>query len=127
SRANLSVALPGAAFISSDALSDALASEETGLLVLPYGSAFPEKQWDAVHGFLERGGNLLVLGGRPFTRAVYKDEGAWKMRPAIQTFARTLFLNDFQQTPGSDEAKFAGNEDFSFLKLPAFSWTRAWS
>jgi hypothetical protein len=127
SRANLSVALPGAAFISVDVLSDALASEETGLLVLPYGSTFPEKQWSAIYGYLERGGNLLVLGGRPFTRAAYKDQGAWKMRPAIQTFARTLFLNDYQQTPGSDEAKFAANEDYSFLKLPAFSWTRAWS
>jgi hypothetical protein len=127
SRANLSATLPGAAFMSSDSLSDALASEETVLLVMPYGSAFPEKQWGAIRGYLERGGNLLVLGGRPFTRAVYKDQGAWKMRPAIQTFARTLFLNDYQETPGSDEAKFAANEDFSFLKLPAFSWTRAWS
>lgn len=127
SRANLSLTLPGAAFLASDSLSDVLASEETGLLVLPYGSAFPEKQWSAIRGYLERGGNLLVLGGRPFTRAVYRDQGGWKMRPAIQTFARTLFLNDYQETPGSDEAKFAANEDFSFLKLPAFSWTRAWS
>ena len=95
--------------------------------MLPYGSAFPEKQWGAIREYLERGGNLLVLGGRPFTRAVYKDQGAWKMRPAIQTFARTLFLNDYQETPGSNEAKFTANEDFSFLKLPAFSWTRAWS
>ena len=127
SRSNLGTALPGAAFISADSLSDALASEGTGLLVLPYGSAFPEKQWSAIRGYLERGGNLLVLGGRPFTRAVYKDQGAWKIRPAIQTFARTLFLNDYQETPGSEEVKFAANEDFSFLKLPAFSWTRAWS
>jgi Cellulase (glycosyl hydrolase family 5) len=127
SRANLSAILPGAAFVSSDSLSDTLASEETGLLVLPYGSAFPEKQWGAFRGYLERGGNLLVLGGKPFTRAVYKDGGAWRMRPAIQTFARTLFLNDYQETQGSDEAKFAANEDFSFLKLPAFNWNRAWS
>ncbi len=127
SRGDLNSILPGAAFISAEGLSDALTSEETGLLVLPYGSAFPEKQWDAIHKFLERGGNLLVLGGKPFTRAVYKDGGAWRMRPAIQSFARSLFLNDYQETPGSDEAKFTANEDFSFLKLPAFSWTRAWS
>jgi Cellulase (glycosyl hydrolase family 5) len=127
SRSDLNLILPGAAFTSADALSDALSSEQTGLLVLPYGSSFPEKQWDAIHKFLERGGNLLVLGGKPFTRAVHKDGGAWRMRPAIQTFARTLFLNDYQETPGSDAAKFAANDDFSFLKLPAFSWTHAWS
>ncbi len=127
SRGDLSLLLPGAAFISAEALSDALTSEETGLLVMPYGSAFPEKQWDAIHNFLERGGDLLVLGGRPFTRAVYKVAGSWRMRPAIQSFARSLFLNDYQETPGSDAAKFAANDDFSFLKLPAFGWTRAWS
>jgi Cellulase (glycosyl hydrolase family 5) len=127
SRSDLSSILPSAAFVSADALSAALSSEEAGLLVLPYGSAFPEKQWDAIHKFLDRGGNLLVLGGKPFTRAVYKDGGAWRMRPAIQTFARSLFLNDYQETPGSDAAKFTANDDFSFLKLPAFNWTRAWS
>lgn len=126
-RASLSAILAGAAYVSADGLSDALASEETGLLVLPYGSAFPEKQWDAIHKFLEGGGNLLVLGGRPFTRAAYKDGTVWRMRPPIQTFARTLFLNDYQETPGSDAAKFVANDDFSFLKLPAFNWTRAWS
>ena len=127
SRANLNAILPGASFISADTLSDALASEETGLLVLPYGSAFPEKQWDTIRKYLDRGGDLLVLGGMPFTRAVYKDGGAWRMRPAIQTFARSLFLNDYQETPGSDAAKFTANDDYSFLKLPAFSWARAWS
>jgi hypothetical protein len=127
SRADLSAALRDAMFVSADSLSDALSSDETGLLVFPYGSAFPEKQWGAIRGYLERGGNLLVLGGRPFTRAAYKDQGAWRMRPAIQSFARSLFLNDYQETPGSDVAKFAANDDFSFLKLPAFNWTRAWS
>jgi Cellulase (glycosyl hydrolase family 5) len=127
SRADLNSILPGAAFTSADSLGDLLGDETTGLLVLPYGSAFPEKQWDAIHKFLDRGGNLLVLGGRPFTRAAYKDGGAWRMRPGIQSFARSLFLNDYQETPGSDAAKFAANDDFSFLKLPAFGWTRAWS
>jgi hypothetical protein len=127
SRTSLSATLPSASFVSVDALSDALASEETGLLVLPYGSAFPEKQWDAIHNYLERGGNLLVLGGRPFTRAAYKESNAWKLRPPIQAFARALFLNDYQETPGSDTARFTPNDDFSFLKLPAFSWKRAWS
>jgi hypothetical protein len=130
SRGPLSAVLPDdAAFTNADHLSEALNERETELLVMPFGSAFPEDAWPAIHGYLERGGNLLVLGGRPFTRAAYREKsnGAWKLRPAIQAFARSLFLNDYQETPGSDTAAFAANEDFSFMELPAFAWKRAWS
>jgi hypothetical protein len=130
SRAPLKAMLPDdAAFTSADHLSDALNSEETELLVMPFGSAFPEEAWPAIHGYLERGGNLLVLGGRPFTRAAYREtsKGPWKLRPPIQAFARSLFLNDYQETPGSNAAAFTPNEDFSFMELPAFAWKRAWS
>ncbi len=126
-RASLGAMLPDAAFVSADGLGGALATKETRLLVLPFGSAFPEKQWEAIRAYLDRGGNLLVLGGRPFTRAAYKDKGVWQLRPPIQAFARTLFLNDYQETPGSSALKFTPNDDFSFLKLPAFDWNRAWS
>ncbi|HEV3218771.1 MAG TPA: cellulase family glycosylhydrolase [Candidatus Acidoferrales bacterium] len=129
SRGLLSAMLSGAAFTNADHLIDALTAEETKLLVMPYGSAFPEDAWPAIHAYLERGGNLLVLGGRPFTRAAYREKstGSWKLRLAIQAFARSLFLNDYQETPGSDAAAFMANEDSSFLGLPAFEWKRAWS
>jgi hypothetical protein len=130
-RGQLSAMLPGAALTNADHLSEALNSQETELLVMPFGSAFPEELWHAIHGYLARGGNLLVLGGRPFTRAAYKEEGkekeGWKLRPAIQAFARSLFLNDYQETPGSDAAAFVANEDYSFLALPPFAWKRSWS
>jgi hypothetical protein len=127
SRGNLSAILPDAAFTVADQLADALAADETRLLVMPFGSAFPEDQWEAIRRYLERGGNLVVLGGRPFTRAAYRDKDTWRLRPPIQAFARTLFLNDYAETPGSDALKFTPNEDFSFLRLPAFAWKRAWS
>jgi hypothetical protein len=130
-RGQLSAMIPGAAFANAEHLSDALSSVETKLLVMPYGSAFPEDVWPSIHSYLERGGNLLVLGGRPFTRAAYKEKGkdnqTWKLRPPIQAFARSLLLNDYQETPGSDSAAFTANEDFAFLNLPAFTWKRAWS
>jgi hypothetical protein len=130
-RGQLGAMLPGAAFTNADHLSEALNAEETKLLVLPFGSAFPEEAWLAIHAYLERGGNLLVLGGRPFTRPAYKEKGkdkeAWKLRPPMQAFARSLFLNDYQETPGSDAAAFTANEDFAFLDLRAFTWKRAWS
>ena len=54
-------------------LADELGMPSTRLLVLPYGSAFPEDCWPAIRQFLGRGGNLLVLGGQPFSRAAYHD------------------------------------------------------
>jgi len=60
-------ALPNAQFTGAADLKAQLSSAQ--VLVLPYGSAFPEDDWAEIQGFLQRGGNLLVLGGRPFSRA----------------------------------------------------------
>src|SRR5579863_9633210 len=62
-RAQIETLIPGAKFSGDDDLQKSLALETTRLLVLPYGSAFPEDAANAIHTFLERGGNLLVLGG----------------------------------------------------------------
>ncbi len=126
-RAQIAGALPDAAMVAADALATTLDSTDTKLLVLPFGSVFPEETWPAIHRFLERGGNLLALGGRPFTRAAYKDSRGWHLRELDQAFARSLFLNDYQETPGSAQLSFTPNEDFSYLRLPTFAWTRAWS
>jgi len=48
---------------------------EAELLVLPYGSAVPANAWAAVLKYLQTGGNLLVLGGRPLTIPVRKEAG----------------------------------------------------
>ena len=50
------------------------------LLVLPYGSAFPTDGWTAIHRYLESGGNLLVLGGRPLAVPVRGESGQFRRR-----------------------------------------------
>ncbi len=127
SRTRLEALTQDAKFSDDDELQKSLALETTRLLVLPYGSVFPEDAASAIRSFLERGGNLLVLGGRPFTRPAYKGSAGWQLRDANQSYARELFLNDYQQTPGSADLTFTPNPDFSFLHIPAFSWKRAWS
>ncbi len=126
-RADLVAVLPGARVVSSDALAAALDEAGTRLLVLPYGSAFPEAAWPAILKFLERGGNLLVLGGRPFTRPALKTDGKWDLRPARMSFAEKLFINDYQETPGSRGLDFQPNPDAEPLAPPAFPWNRAFS
>jgi hypothetical protein len=70
----------GAEFVDASQLSSALAATDTDLLVLPYGSAWPETNWNAILRYLDRGGNLVAIGGKPFTRAAYQDASGWHLR-----------------------------------------------
>ena len=125
-RAALSAALPGAQFANSAELNARLGSPDTRVLVLPYASAFPEGSWPAIKSYLDRGGNLVVIGGRPFTRAAYKTDSGWKMRNYSVRFTRALFITDYQDTAGSQAHEFVPNEDLA-AAVPAFAWKSAYS
>lgn len=58
-----------------EALAQRLQAEAGGVLVLPYGSAFPLAAWEAIRAHLERGGGLVVLGGAPFHQPVLWQAG----------------------------------------------------
>src|SRR5215472_12557615 len=121
SEPQLEKALPGARFVSADQLPSALGESATRLLVLPYGSVFPEENWTAMREFLQHGGNLLVLGGRPFTRAAYHNESGWHLRDYSVRFIRQLSMDQFQTTPGSAGMEFQNNPNLA-ISLPRFSW-----
>src|SRR5947208_1504562 len=113
----LETALLGARFASAKELDSLLRESSTRLLVLPYGSAFPEENWSAIHAFLEHGGNLLLIGGRPFTRAAYHDDSGWRLRDYSVRFIRQLSMDQFQATPGSAGMEFQSNPDIT-IYLP---------
>ena len=97
--------LPNSRFANAQELATVLASLDTKLLVMPYGSAFPEAAWPAIYAYLQRGGNLLTLGGRPFAQAAYRECAAnnvcvWKLRYPRNAWAKALFINDYTETPG---------------------------
>jgi hypothetical protein len=127
----LASAFPGAQTADADHLPPALAASSTHLLVLPYGSAFPEDAWPAIKHFLDRGGNLLVMGGRPFTRAAYRDHtssegGEWHLRDYSVRFIRPLMIDQYQETPGSKGMQFQTNPELT-LQSTAFAWKRGFS
>jgi hypothetical protein len=126
SQQQLQQALPEARFASAEQLVTLLPDSNSRLLVLPYGSAFPEQDWPAILAFLQRGGNLLVLGGRPFTRAAFHNESGWHLRDYSVRFIRQLSIDQFQTTPGSAGMEFQNNPDVT-VTLPHFSWQRAFS
>lgn len=107
-------------------LDTALEDKDTKLLVLPYGSAYPEASWPAILRYLEKGGDLVVLGGKPFTRAAYRVGDGWRLRNASVAESLELLIADYQQTPGSSELRFKTNPDFE-PQLPPFTWKRAFS
>jgi len=117
---------PSATVSDGNHLGEELSAPSTRLLVLPYGSAFPEDCWPAIRQFLERGGNLLVIGGRPFTRAAYRDAQGWHLRDYSVRFIRPLMIDQYQETPSSDDLEFQPNPETT-LELAAFRWKRAFS
>jgi hypothetical protein len=118
--------LPAARVVTADRLSESLAGDACALFVLPFGSSFPEPAWEAIHSYLERGGNLLVLGGRPFTRAAFRGGSGWQLRGDSVRFIRELLIDQYQETPGSANLSFEQNGELP-PSLPRFAWERAFS
>jgi len=126
SAAVLHGAFPGATFAASQELPTLLSSASTHLLVLPHGSSFPEEAWPAIEAFVERGGNLLCIGGRPFTRAAFHDSTGWHLRDYSVRFSKLLGIDQYQSTPGSGALSFTANPDVT-VKVDAFPWKQAFS
>jgi len=126
SSAQLSQIFPAARQVATDQLASALNNPQTRLLILPQGSAIPESAWSAISDFLHRGGNLLVVGGRPFTRAAYRDASGWHLREYSTRFSRLMQIDQYQETPGSEGSAFTPNPDIP-VDIPAFSWKQAFS
>src|SRR5215475_8461223 len=118
--------VPNSRIASADKLKTELANKETRLLVLGYGSAFPESEWGEIFAFLRRGGNLLVIGGRPFTRSAYKDDKGWHLRDYSVRFLRQLQIDQYQAAPGSEGLEFHSEADAP-INVPAFRWRRWFS
>src|SRR5580704_3320114 len=118
--------LTGAQTANAEQLPALLRSAETQLLVLPYGSAFPEAAWADIEQYLQRGGNLLVIGGRPFTRSAYRDASGWHLRDYSVRFTRALMIDQYEVTPGSGAMDFVSNPDLP-LQLSRFEWKQGFS
>jgi hypothetical protein len=120
----LTRAIPNAQLMTASELKQGLGSAD--LLVLPYGSAFPEDAWPDIYAFLQHGGNLLVLGGRPFTRVAYRGAEGWRLRDYSVRYTHSLMIDQYQETPGSDNLNYKSNPDIP-VAIPQFSWKRGFS
>jgi len=124
--AQLTRIFPEARLASTDQLASQLSDSQTRLVILPQGSVVPEAAWSVILDYLRHGGNLLVLGGRPFTRSAYHDSTGWHLRDYSIRFIRPLLIDQYQSTSGSAGAEFTPNPEIP-LTLPHFSWLQAFS
>ena len=92
-----------------------LSADSIRLLILPYGSAFPKEGWQEIHRYLGEGGNLLVLGGSPFERAVFREGTTWKVEPAQTAFHQSLGLEQWSPVSASLSARTQDNPEEPWL------------
>ena len=85
-------------------LASGLARDRYDVLVLPFGSAYPEEAWPAILRFLEGGGNLVNVGGRPFAVAVTRRGSAWQPQPESSAYYKALGFTHIFQVPAASVA-----------------------
>jgi len=116
SRESLSEALSGfdVSFAGVTELRTAGALDQADLLVLPYGSSFPADAWEAIRGYLEGGGNLLTLGGRPLWVPVFADGDGFRAGRATSGYWRLLAAVNAAQVPRQHFTRFAWDPVWGF-------------
>ena len=102
-------------FAGVDELKNPATLADTDLLVLPYGSAFPADAWGAIHAFLQNGGNVLNLGGRPLAAPVVSEQGKFVQRSPGNAYSRALGIWHTYEVSQKDAVRFAWREEFSFF------------
>lgn len=70
--------------------------QECTLLISFHGAYFPKSAWRAILAFLERGGNLAIFGGMPFTRPV-TDDGQIELEQ--DSYTRQIHLGPYFSLP----------------------------
>jgi hypothetical protein len=120
-------AVSGARLVGVAELPAALTDAGTKVLVMPYGAAFPEQDWGAISNYLQRGGGLVTLGGRAFTRPVYRNGEKWETRPETYAFVRELQISDYQAVGSSEDLKLVTNRELVNAELPELRWKQAYS
>lgn len=106
------------------ALADPATLAGADLLVLPYGSAFPESAWPAIQTYLRAGGNLLILGGQPLRVPVAEMNGKWQAEQAQDTYARVLGFAHTYEVPAAADARFVWRFGAELPEAPTLSARR---
>ncbi len=89
-------------YLSEPELIEQLRIDRCDLLITPYGSAFPKRAWPALLKYLRAGGNLLNLGGVPFSVPVNRIGSQWRKEQRQTAYHKKLGIT--QSFPVDSEA-----------------------
>jgi hypothetical protein len=103
------------AFLALDDLKKPGALQDADLLVLPYGSAFPADAWKELQEYLQAGGNLLSLGGRPLFVPVFREGDRFAAARPQNTYSRRLGIWHSYEVPQRDGREFRWDDHYTFL------------
>ncbi len=106
------------AFLDIKALQVPDALSNTELLVLPYGSAVPTDGWKAIETYVQKGGNLLILGGQPLRVPVTQIEGNFVQGRPQDSYSRALDVRHAYEVPVPKDARFVWRSGYSFGLAP---------
>jgi len=83
-------------------------SNEVDLLILPYGETFPIAGFNAIRDYLEGGGGLFTVAGRPFWLPVGKINDKWETVDAkpYEDFLAKLGIKYYQSEIASSFCEF---------------------
>ena len=93
--------------LSGGRLTSDLARSRYDVLVMPFGSAYPEASWPAVLRFLEDGGSLVNVGGRAFAVPVSRQGSVWRIQPESSACYKALGFTHIFQVPAATVARWA--------------------
>lgn len=77
-------------YVSEPQLIDQLRVDRCDLLITPHGSAFSKRAWPGILQYLRAGGNLLNLGGVPFSVPVRRAGSQWQTETPQTAYHKKL-------------------------------------
>src|SRR5437879_5069037 len=103
-------------FLGVEELTKRLSTTHFDLFLNPYGSTFPKEAFDRISGFLADGGNLVNLGGAPFSLPVDRVASGWRVEPRQTSYHQRLGITQaFSASAGAVSA---------YQPNPELEWTR---
>jgi hypothetical protein len=118
--ADLRPALAGldVSVLDSAALQQALDAERVDVLVLPFGSAFPQSAWRSIFRFLSDGGSFVNLGGVPFAVPVVREKDGWRAATRTTSYHKQLgIVQAFPVTASSLKFRAVEEDDAVSVSL----------
>lgn len=99
-----------------EALAARLEGADGGVFVTMHAPYFPAHAWEALLGFLKRGGGLISLGGAPFRVPVRKEAGEWLAEPEQTAYHRQLRIHEMLPVKAAPISKLAAPEEIALFK-----------